>query len=224
MKILVIEDERRIATYIKKGLENKANVVDIAFDGETGYDLASSEDYDAIILDRMLPKMDGIEICKKLRSEGNNTPVLLLTARTQVEERVEGLDAGADDYLNKPFAFTELVARVKALSRRPNNFTQTVLEVDNLTLNTTTYEVKRAGKLIELSKKEYTLLEFLMRNVGNVFNKYQLTEQVWPYDSDVLPNTAQVYIGYLRNKIDRCAKNEKQLIKTVRNFGYKIEG
>lgn len=224
MKILVIEDERRIATYIKKGLENKANVVDIAFDGETGYDLASSEDYDAIILDRMLPKMDGIEICKKLRSEGNNTPVLLLTAKTQVEERVEGLDAGADDYLNKPFAFTELVARVKALSRRPNNFTQTVLEVDNLTLNTTTYEVKRAGKLIELSKKEYTLLEFLMRNVGNVFNKYQLTEQVWPYDSDVLPNTAQVYIGYLRNKIDRCAKNEKQLIKTVRNFGYKIEG
>ncbi len=224
MKILVVEDEHRIASYIKKGLELKSNVVDVAHDGQEGYDLASSEGYDVIILDRMLPRMDGVSICKNLRSEGIHTPILMLTAKVEVAERVEGLDAGADDYLPKPFAFAELLSRVRALARRPKQLEQTVLAVGDLKLNTINYEVVRAGIKIDLSKKEFALLEFLLRHKGKIMSAEQIIEQVWSYDSEALPNTAQVYIGYLRNKIDKAFPKAKRLIQTVRGFGYKISG
>lgn len=219
MKILVVEDEHRIANNVKKGLELKSHVVDVAYDGDSGYDFASSENYDVIILDRMLPKLDGIEITKRLRNEQNHTPILLLTAKTQVEDRVEGLEAGADDYLGKPFAFTELLARVRALGRRPKTRESAVITVDDLQINTSSYQVTRAGKPIELSKKEFALLEFFARHQGQVLSAEQIIQQVWEYDSDVLPNTAQVYIGYLRNKIDGKT-SKKSLIKTIRGFGY----
>lgn len=223
MKILVIEDEHRVATYIKKGLEIKSYVVDVAYDGEQGYDLASSEHYDIIILDRMLPKLSGIEITKNLRNDANHTPILMLTAKAEVEDRIEGLDAGADDYLGKPFSFNELLARIKAISRRPKQTVNDTLTISDLQLNTQNYTVYRAGQIIDLSKKEFALLEFLMRNQGKVFTKDQLLEQVWTYDSDALANTAQVYIGYLRNKIDRPFPDKPELIKTIRGFGYKID-
>lgn len=223
MKVLVIEDEHRIADYIKKGLELKKYVVDVAYDGDTGLGLASHEKYDVIILDRMLPEMDGLELCAKLREGGNQTPVLMLTAKTQVEERVEGLNAGADDYLGKPFEFIELIARVKALTRRPQQTLPSLLTADSLTVDSETFEVQRAGKTVDLSKKEFALLEFLLRHKGKIFTKEQLTEQVWEYDSDVLGNTAQVYIGYLRNKIDRAFPDEMALIHTVHGFGYTLD-
>lgn len=224
MKILVIEDEPRIAKYIKKGLELKSHIVDVAHDGGEGYDLASVEKYDVIILDRMLPQLNGMEICRKLRNEKNPTPILMLTAKTQVEDRVEGLEAGADDYLTKPFAFAELLARLNALSRRPPQTTSNILQAGNLILNNTTNQVIRNGKSINLSKKEYALLEFLLRHQGQTLTKEQLLEQVWAYDSDVLPNTVQVYIGYLRTKIDRAFPKEQKLIHTIRGFGYRLNG
>ncbi len=222
MKILVVEDEERIATYLKKGLELLGNTVDLAFDGETGYDLASSERYDVIVLDRMLPKKDGLAVCSDLRAAGNHTPVLLLTAKTQLEDKVTGLTEGADDYLGKPFEFAELVARIKALARRPQILVCEQLTVDSLVMDTQSFVVTRAGTVVELSKKEFALLEFLLRNEGQVFTKEQLTERVWSYESDVLGNTAQVYIGYLRTKIDRAFPKENPLIHTVRGFGYRL--
>lgn len=222
MKILVVEDEQRIGRYIKKGLELKSHTVDLAYDGQTGYDLASDTSYDLIILDRMLPKLDGLKVCQQLRREKINTPILMLTAKNQLDDRVEGLNAGADDYLGKPFAFVELLARVNALSRRPPKTLNPVLKVGALSLNPITFEVSRSAKKIKLSKKEFSLLEFLMRHQGQVFSPEQLTEQVWSYDSDVLPNTAQVYMGYLRQKIDRSFPRETPLIQTVRGFGYKL--
>lgn len=221
MKILVVEDEHRIATYIKKGLEMKSHVVDVAFDGESGYDFASTENYDVIILDRMLPKLDGIAIIRRLRAEHNHVPILLLTAKTEVEDRVEGLESGADDYLGKPFAFTELLARVRALGRRPKARESTILKVADLTIDTTNFQISRANQSIRLSKKEFALLEFLARHKGQVLSIDQIIQQVWEYDSDVLPNTAQVYIGYLRKKIDQPFKSSP-LIKTIRGFGYQF--
>ena len=171
MKILVIEDDQHIADYLKKGLELKSHVVDVVYDGLSGFDLASSEKYDVIILDRMLPGLDGVQLCHKLREEKNTTPILMLTAKTEVSDRVDGLDAGADDYLGKPFAFVELLARIKALSRRPKNVTGTKLIEDTLSLDTKNYEVVRSGEIIDLSKKEFSLLEFLMRNSGQVLRR-----------------------------------------------------
>lgn len=223
MKILVIEDDNHIAKNIKKGLEMKSHIVDVSLDGEEGYDFAQSEDYDVIILDRMLPGMDGMKVCAKLREDGVTTPILMLTAKTTIDDRVDGLNIGADDYLGKPFAFEELLARINALARRPSEKVQTTLQVGDLTLDPSTYEVKRGGTVLDLSKKEYALLEFLMRNKGMVFTKEQLTDRVWEFESDVLPNTAQVYIGYLRNKVDRAFPKKKELIQTVRGFGYKID-
>jgi DNA-binding response OmpR family regulator len=223
MKILIIEDEQRIARYIKKGLELKHHVADVAYDGKTGYDLAAAESYDIVILDRMLPGMTGIEICQQLRNDKNPVKILMLTAKTEVEDRVEGLDAGADDYLTKPFAFAELTARIHALSRRPHETTTDMLRVQDLTLDPQTYEVRRNDKKIHLTHKEFALLEFLMRNKGNVYTKEQLAEQVWSFDADVLPNTAQVYLGYLRKKIDRPFPDKPTLIHTVNGFGYRLE-
>lgn len=221
MRILVIEDEHKIANSIKKGLEQELFAVDVAYTGTDGYDLAASEEYDLIILDRLLPGIDGIDICKALRSKQIHTPILLLTAKGQVNDKVEGLNAGADDYLTKPFAFEELLARVKALIRRPHSTIGAVLYVGPLSLDTLTYVVKRDGKTIELSNKEFSLLEYLMRHEGNVITKEQIMNHVWDYDANILPNTVEVYIKLLRSKVDKPFKTK--LIHTIRGFGYKIE-
>ncbi len=217
MKILVVEDEHKIANSVKHGLEQEAYVVDVAYDGIEGYDLAASEEYDVIVLDLMLPGMGGLEICKKLREEKNHTPVLILTAKGELSDKVEGFDAGADDYLVKPFAFEELLARIKAISRRPKEVKDKLLKVGDLELNTGTFEVKKGNKVISLSRKEFSLLEYLMRNTGKVLSKDMIISHVWNYESDILPNTVEVFVGYLRNKIGG------DVIKTVRGFGYKIE-
>ena len=221
MKILVVEDEHLIATSIKKGLEQEHYVVDLAFDGEEGLDLASSGDYDLVLLDLMLPKMDGLKVCRQLRKDEIHTPILMLTAKSQLEDKVVGLDSGADDYLTKPFAFEELLARVRALARRPQNTaTAEILKVGDLSLNISTYEVLRNGKNISLSSKEYSLLECLIRHAGQILSKDQLIQHVWSYESDILPNTVEVYIRNLRLKIDK--NYSQKLIKTIRGFGYKI--
>lgn len=225
MRILVIEDEHKIANSIKKGLEQESWAVDVAYDGEAGFDLAATEDYDVIILDLMLPKMDGVKLCRKLRKEEHvHTPILMLTAKGELDDKVNGLNAGADDYLLKPFAFAELLARIRALTRRPKQTLDNVLNCGDLTLDTLTFEVKRAGKQIRLSKKEFALLEYLLRHKDRVLSKDQIINHVWDYEADILPNTVEVYIGYLRNKVDKPFKNKKPLIQTIRGFGYKIGG
>jgi DNA-binding response OmpR family regulator len=222
MKVLIVEDEHKIANLLKQGLEQERFVADVVYDGTSGFDLASSEPFDAIILDRLLPGIDGLEICKKLREQGNHTPILMLTAKGQVMDRVEGLNSGADDYLTKPFAFEELLARIKALARRPKSTLNNVLQVEDLTLNVDNYEVKRHGTQIILSSKEFALLEYLMRHQNRTLTKVQIINHVWSYEANILPNTVEVFIGYLRNKIDRPFKDEKKLIQTIRGFGYKI--
>jgi DNA-binding response OmpR family regulator len=221
MKILLVEDEHRIAQSIKKGLEQERMAVDVAYDGIEGYDLAIGEEYDLIILDLMLPGMNGFEICNKLRQNKKQTPILILTARGQVEDKVEGLNKGADDYLTKPFAFEELLARIRALVRRPKNIDEKILVVNDLSLNTTNFEVIRGKKKVNLSSKEYALLEFLMRHPKQILSKEQIMNHVWSYEADILPNTIEVYIRNLRNKIDKG--QAYPLIQTVRGFGYKIE-
>jgi len=222
MRILVVEDEHKIANSLKKGLEQESYAVDVAYDGTQGFDLASTEDYDLIILDILLPGIDGLEICQKLRDQNIHVPILVLTAKGEINDKVTGLDTGADDYLTKPFAFEELLARVRALIRRPPNSTGTILSVGGLSLNTLNYEVERDGKQIRLSSKEFALLEYLMRHPSQILTKEQIIGHVWDYDADILPNTVEVYIGYLREKIDRPFKNKPALIQTVRGFGYKI--
>lgn len=223
MRILVIEDEHKIANAVKKGLEQETWAVDVAYDGEDGFDLAATEDYDVIILDLMLPKMDGMEICQRLRKEENvHVPILILTAKGQLDDKVKGFNAGADDYLVKPFAFAELLARIRALTRRPKSSLSSKLTVADLGLDTLTFDVRRGGQQLKLSKKEFALLEYLMRHQDMVLTKDQIINNVWDYDADVLPNTVEVYISYLRNKIDKPFKNKPPLIETVRGFGYKI--
>lgn len=216
MKVLVVEDEHKIASSIKRGFEQENWATDLAFDGEEGYDMASSEDYDVLVLDLMLPKMDGVTITKKLREGKNHTPILMLTAKGELSDKVDGLNAGADDYLVKPFAFEELLARVKALARRPAEVKSQKLKVKKLELDPDSFEVKKEGKQVELSRKEFALLEYLMRNVGKVVSKDNIISHVWDYEADILPNTVEVFIGYLRDKIG------PDIIKTVRGFGYKI--
>jgi len=223
MRILVVEDEHKIANAIKRGLEQETYAVDVVYTGTEGLDLAETEDYDLLILDLMLPEIDGITITKTLRSHKNHTPILILTAKGNISEKVEGLDSGADDYLTKPFSFEELLARVRAVSRRPKSTLNPTLRVGSLELNSTTYEVTRDGKSIQLSSKEFSLLEYLMRNAGRTISKDSIMNHVWDYDADILPNTVEVYIKYLRNKIDKPFPDSKPLIHTVRGFGYKIE-
>lgn len=222
MRILVVEDEHRIANTIKKGLEQEKYAVDVAYTGTEGFDLASTEEYDVILLDILLPGMDGVSLCRDLRTKNIHTPVLMLTAKGQTQEKITGLDAGADDYLTKPFAFEELLARVRALMRRPKKTLSESLKVDGLELNTVTYEIKRGNKPIALSSKEFALLEFLMRHARTVVTKDLIISHVWDYESDILPNTVEVYIRNLRNKIDLPFKNQDPLIHTVRGFGYKL--
>lgn len=222
MRILVVEDEHKIAGALKRGLEQESFAVDVAYDADEGLSSALTGEHDVIILDRMLPGLiEGVDICKEIRAEGIHTPVLMLTAKDLISDRVAGLNAGADDYLVKPFAFEELLARVRALLRRPQDHIGSELRVDDLRLDTTTFAVSRAGTPISLSNKEYALLEYLMRNQNRVLTKNSIIEHVWDYDADILPNTVEVYVGYLRNKIDKPFKGQN-LLHTVRGFGYKI--
>ena len=220
MKILIVEDEHLIANALKKGLQQEHYTVDLAFDGLKGFDLASTGDYDLVLLDLMLPSLDGFEICQKLRQLQIHVPILILTAKSQIEDKIKGLNCGADDYLTKPFAFEELLARIRALTRRPQNSTTEIITVGDLSLNLSTYEVTRQSKTISLSAKEYSRLECLMRHANKIFTKDQLIQHVWSYESDILPNTVEVYIRNLRQKIDK--NFTKKLIKTIRGFGYKI--
>jgi DNA-binding response OmpR family regulator len=220
--ILVVEDERRLATLLRRVLGEERHTVDVAFDGAEGLNLAGSDTYDLLILDLMLPGVDGLEICRRLRADRVSTPILMLTARGSVEDRVAGLNLGADDYLVKPFAMEELLARVAALLRRGRAVdTATQLHVGDLTLDLTRHEARRAGRIIELTAKEFALLEFLMRHPGQVLSRTQIIDHVWRYDFDALSNVVDIYIHYLRDKIDRGVG--RPLIKTVRGVGYKIE-
>ena len=224
MHILVVEDERRLAALLRRVLTEERHSVDLAYDGPEGLDLATSGTYDLVILDRMLPDLDGLEICRRMRDEGLQAPVLLLTARGAVEDRVAGLNAGADDYLVKPFAMAELLARVAALLRRRDRGLDAAptLQVGDLTLDLLRHEARRAGRVIDLTAKEFALLEYLMRHPGQALTRTQITDQVWRYDLDALSNVVDIYIHYLRDKIDRGFP--RPLIKTVRGVGYKIEG
>jgi DNA-binding response OmpR family regulator len=221
MRILVVEDEHKIAQAVKDGLEQESYAVDVAYDGETGLNTALNDEYDLIILDVMLPKLSGLEVCKKLRDSSNHTPILMLTAKDQNRDVVQGLNTGADDYLAKPFSFEVLLARSKALLRRPHDTLREVLSSADLTLDTTSKEVKRAGQVIALSAKEYALLEYLLRNEHKVLSKNNIMTHVWDFDADILPNTVEVFIAYLRAKVDRPFDGPK-LIQTVRGFGYKL--
>lgn len=220
MRILIVEDDRKIANAIKKGLQQESFAVDVSYDGQDGFGQASTIEYDLIVLDRMLPKMDGMEICQRLRDEKNKTPILMLTAKDKVSDRVDGLNCGADDYLVKPFAFEELLARIRALLRRPVDAKGSILKIGDLELDVVGLEVKRSGKRIALSVKEFALLEYMMRNKGRILTKDNIISHVWDYDADILPNTVEVFIGSLRSKIDK--RFNTKLIKTVRGFGYKI--
>ena len=223
MRILVIEDEPKIAQAVKKGLELKGYAVDVVYDSDSGLSYGSDPDYDLIVLDRMLPgKIDGTKLCKQLREDKINTPIIMLTARGTIGDRVEGLNSGADDYLVKPFSFDELTARVQALLRRPPVNVGIELSLDDLTLNPQTYEVKRGNKTIKLSHKEFALLEYMLHHQNQIITKEMLVNHIWDEDSDVLPNTIEVYMGYLRNKIDRPFPKKKPLIHTLRGFGYKL--
>jgi DNA-binding response OmpR family regulator len=222
MRILIIEDERKIANAIKRGLEQESYAVDTAYDADEGLSMALLDEHDLIILDRMLPGLvDGVEICKEVRAENIHVPILMLTAKDKVHDRVTGLNAGADDYLVKPFAFEELLARIRALLRRPQDEIGTVFKADDLSLDPVTFEVKRGGELIELTSKEFALLEYMLRNQNRALTKDNIISHVWDYDADILPNTVEVYMGYLRNKIDRPFRGPN-LIHTVRGFGYKL--
>lgn len=222
MRILVVEDEHKIANSIKKGLELESYAVDIAFTGDDGFDLAVTEDYDLIILDIFLPGLDGLEICRRLRRQNIHVPILMLTAKGQVRDKVEGLDAGADDYLTKPFAFAELLARIRALVRRPPTAAGPVLTVEDLRLDPVSYEVRRGDRRIDLTSKEFALLEYLLRHANQILTKEQIINHVWDYAADILPNTVEVYIGYLRQKVDKPFPKKTPLIHTVRGFGYRL--
>jgi len=222
MRVLIVEDEHKIARALAKALEQETYAVDIAYDGDEGHAMATTEPYDIAIIDRMLPgEYDGIGIVKAMRDAKVHTPVLFLSALDTVKERTAGLDAGADDYLVKPFALEELLARVRALLRRPTEQQSDILSAGDLTMDTVTYSVQRAGKSIQLTSKEYALLEYMLRNQNRPISKDVIISHVWDYDADVLPNTVEVYVKYLRAKIDVPFK--KPLLHTVRGFGYKIE-
>ncbi|MFO1497144.1 MAG: response regulator transcription factor [Verrucomicrobiota bacterium] len=220
MKVLVVEDERKIASFVRKGLEAEGFVVDAALDGNTGSALATSRPYDVVVLDIMLPGRDGLSILKNLREQRMALPVVLLTARGDLNERLEGLNLGADDYLTKPFYIQELVARIHAVVRRASGSAQSILSAVDLTLNLLTRVVTRAGQKIDLTSREFTLLEQLMRSPGRVLTRAQICEQVWNYHFDPETNLVDVYIQRLRKKVD--AGNDRKLIETVRGVGYRI--
>ena len=221
MRVLLIEDDVTISRLLKEGLEDESYAVDVAHDGNEGYRTAVADEYDVIILDIMLPGMNGYEVCRALRNDGNKTPILMLTARDAERDIVEGLDTGADDYLAKPFSFDVLLARIRALLRRPNEKLEEILQAGDLKLDPSLKKVTRASQEINLTAKEYGVLEYLMRNKGKVLSKEQIISHVWDFDADVLPNNVELFIMFLRRKIDKPFKSK--LIHTVSGFGYKLE-
>jgi heavy metal response regulator len=218
MRILVIEDEKKVANFIRKGLEEEHYAVDNAYDGESGLYLTEVNEYDLIVLDLMIPKIDGLEVLKRIRGNRNNVPILVLTAKDSVEDIVKGLDAGCDDYLTKPFEFLEFLARIRALLRREKLDKEPILKIGDLTLSLITHKVMRKGKEIELTAKEYSLLEYFMRNPDKVLTRTMISEHVWDYHFDSVTNVIDVYVNYLRRKIDR--EFEPKLIHTIRGVGY----
>ncbi|MBI5018294.1 MAG: response regulator transcription factor [Deltaproteobacteria bacterium] len=218
MRVLVVEDEEKVASFIRKGLEEEHHAVDVALDGEEGLTMAQFSPYDVVVLDLMLPKLDGYRVLQRLRSEGVETPVLILTARDGVGDKVRGLDLGADDYLTKPFAFEELLARVRALLRRGKPQRSPILKVADLTLDPATRRVSRGGGPIELTAKEFSLLEYMMRHPGQVLTRTMISEHVWDQSFDSYTNVIDVYVNYLRKKVDQGF--DLKLIHTVRGVGY----
>lgn len=219
MRVLVVEDEQRLARLMRRVLEEERYTVDVAHDGITGEDLARSGQYDAVVLDLMLPGRDGISICQRLRLDGIAVPILMLTARDAVDDRVRGLDVGADDYLVKPFAFPELLARLRSLiRRRTGERAEARLEADGLSMDLVRHQVTRDGKPIDLTAREYALLEYLLRHPGQVMTRTQLLNAVWEYDADTASNVVDIYIHYLRDKIDR--NHSSKLLHTIRGVGY----
>ncbi len=218
MRILVIEDEKKVASFIKKGLEEEHYAVDTAYDGEIGLYMADVNEYDLIVLDLMIPKIDGLEVLKRIRSSKNNVPILILTAKNTVEDIVKGLDSGCDDYLTKPFNFMVFLARIRALLRREKIEKEPLIKIADVILSPVTHKVTRRGMEIELTSKEYALLEYFMRNPDRVLTRTMISEHVWDYHFDSLTNVIDVYVNYLRKKIDKDF--EPKLIHTIRGVGY----
>jgi heavy metal response regulator len=218
MRILIVEDEKKVAGFVKKGLEEETYAVDVAHDGEEGLCLAKEGCYDLVILDLMLPKMGGLEVLSELREGKKDVPILLLTAKDSVEDRVTGLNKGADDYLTKPFAFSELLARVRVLLRRGKAEVKTELQIADLSLNLVSHKVNRGGGEVELTGKEYSLLEYFMRNQGKVLTRTMIAEHVWDYNFDTFTNVIDVYVNHLRKKVDKG--HSKKLLHTLRGVGY----
>ena len=220
MRILLIEDKERLSSVIKKGLKEDGFAVDVAFDGEEGQYLAESESYDLIILDIMLPKIDGIVVCKNLRKKGIRIPILMLTAKSAVEDKVAGLDVGSDDYMTKPFSFLELRSRVRALIRRTSGDSKTVFTIADLMVDPLKHKAERGSKNIPLTPKEFAILEFLLHHKDEVVTRTMITEHVWDYNFEGMSNVVDVFLANLRKKIGR--NSTKQLIHTVHGVGYKI--
>lgn len=221
MRLLLVEDEQRLSEVLKKGFVEDGYAVDQAFDGEDGLAMAMDEPYDAVVLDWSLPKMEGLEVCRRLREGGKNVPVIMLTAKNELEDKLRGLNSGADDYLTKPFAFAELKARVLALLRRNTQQVKPQLQVADLVLDPLTHEVTRSGKVLKLTPKEFAMLEYLLRHKGEVISRTQITEHVWDYNFDSMSNVVDVFVATLRKKVD--GPFEKKLLHTVHGVGYKIE-
>jgi len=221
MRILIVEDEVEILNFLKKSLENECYVVDAAKDGEKGSFLARTNHYDLIILDNIMPKKTGLEVCEDIRKEGKNTPILILSVKSEVTTKVDLFNAGADDYLTKPFSVDELIARIKALLRRPKQLQSETFQVNDLTLDAGKHEVMRGGEEINLTRKEFVLLKYMMKNQGTVLSRSMIMEHVWDMTVDPFSNTIESHIMSLRKKIDTAGK--KKLIKTVAGRGYKIE-
>lgn len=220
MRILVAEDDRPVASFLKKGLEAEHYAVDVVPDGQEALDMAEAYDYDLLVLDLILPKMDGLQVLRQIRTRKRHLPVLVLTGRSRVEDRVKGLDFGADDYMIKPFAFRELTARIRALLRRGNFPTDFTLQVEDLAMNLVERTVRRGDRRIELTPKEFALLEYLMRNTGRAVSRTMIIEHVWNFSFDTMTNVVDVYINYLRKKVDEGM--DLKLIHTVRGVGYRI--
>ena len=218
MRVLIVEDEKKVAAFIKKGLEEETYAVDVAYNGEDGLHMGSENQYDLIILDLMLPIINGLEVLSRLRGNKTDTPILLLTAKDSVEDKVTGLNTGADDYLTKPFAFSELLARIRVLLRRGKAETKTVLQIKGLSLDLVSHKVKRNDEEIELTGKEYSLLEYFMRNQGKVLTRTMIAEHVWDYNFDTFTNVIDVYVNHLRKKIDKGYP--EKLLHTLRGVGY----
>jgi heavy metal response regulator len=221
MRILVVEDEKKVAGFIRQGLEEEHYSVDVAYDGEAGLQMAETERYDLLVLDVMLPKRSGLDLMKEFRARGGTVPVLILTAKGAIDDKVAGLDSGADDYLTKPFAFAELLARVRSLLRRSSKDKSTVLSIADLELDTVTHKARRAGRIIELTAKEYALLEYFLRNKERVLSRTIIAEHIWDYNFDTGTNIIDVYVNHLRNKIE--GQGETKLIHTVRGVGYVVK-